>query len=287
MTANAPPAPRFPGGEYEIDGLLGTGGMAVVYRARDRQHGRTVAIKVLRPEVAHVVGAERFQREITVASGLSHPNILPLLGSGEADVGDGRTLPYYVMPLIEGESLEQRIRREQRLPLPDALRITREILDALEYAHARGVVHRDIKPANVLLSATHAVVADFGLARLLPTEELISDGQSSITASGFAVGTPAYMSPEQALGERHVDGRTDVFALGCVLYEMLTGTTPFDAPTAQSIISRKMNGMFVPVGVMRHGVPARIDEVLRRALSPERSDRFANAAEFRRAIDDV
>lgn len=277
--------PRFPGGEYEIAGLLGSGGMAVVYRGRDPRLGRSVAIKVLRPEVAHVVGAERFQREITVASALSHPNIVPLLGSGEVASEDGRVLPYYVMPLVEGESLADRITNEKRLPIPDALRITREILDALEYAHAHGVLHRDIKPANVLLSGTHAVVTDFGLARLLPPGDRTNDSHSSITVSGFAVGTPVYMSPEQALGDREVDARTDLFSVGCVLYEMLTGVTPFDAPTGQSVIARKVNGAFVPASALRQSLPVGMDELLARALAPERSDRFASAVEFRRAIE--
>jgi len=279
--------PRFPDGEYEPDGLLGSGGMAVVYRAREKKLGRVVAIKVLRPEVANLVGTERFRREITVASALSHPNILPLLGSGEVAGADGESLPYYVMPLVEGEALDQRIKREQRLPIPDALRITREILDALEYAHAHGVIHRDIKPANVLLSGAHAVVADFGLARMLPISELSSSGGTSITVSGVAVGTPVYMSPEQALGDRHIDARTDLFSLGCVLYEMLTGTAPFEAATGQSIVARKVSGMFMPVSALRPGVPERIDEVLRCALAPERSDRFSNAQEFRRAIEEL
>ncbi len=279
--------PRFPAGEYKIEGVLGTGGMAVVYKARDLKRERRVAIKVLRAEVAQLIGAERFRREITVASGLSHPNILPLLDSGESVDDEGRITPYYVMPLIEGESLAERIRRETRLNVADALRITREILDALQYAHAQGVIHRDIKPANVLLSADHAVVADFGLARTFSGAESVSDVRTAITISGFAVGTPAYMSPEQALGDTSVDVRTDLYSLGCVLYEMITGVTPFDAPTAQSIIARKMKGAFVGVVDMRPAAPAQLEHVLRRALAPERSDRFASAKEFLHAIEDI
>ncbi len=279
--------PRFPAGEYQIEGVLGTGGMAVVYKARDLQRERRVAIKVLRAEVAQLIGAERFRREITVASGLSHPNILPLLDSGESVDGEGRITPYYVMPLIEGESLAERIRRETRLNVTDALRITREILDALQYAHAQGVIHRDIKPGNVLLSADHAVVADFGLARTFSSADSVSDVSTAITISGFAVGTPAYMSPEQALGDTGVDVRTDLYSLGCVLYEMITGVTPFDAPTAQSIIARKMKGAFIGVVDMRPAAPPQLESVLRRALAPERSDRFASAKEFLQAIEDV
>lgn len=282
-----PAAPRFPDGAYEIEGMLGSGAMAIVYRARDVRRSRDVAVKVLRPELSQIVGAERFRREIAVVSRLSHPHILPLLDTGQADAEDGTKAPYYVMPLVEGETLQQRITRETRLPLPDALRIARDILDALQYAHAHGVLHRDVKPANVMLSGEHAIVADFGLARLIDGTDLAMSGNYRLTSTGFVVGSPTYMSPEQALGEADLDERSDIFSLGCVLYEMLTGAAPFDAPTAQSILARKVNGMFIPVHVMRPGIPEAVHEVLKRALAPERSDRHANAADLRREIDEI
>lgn len=280
-----PAQPHFPDGEYVINGMLGSGAMAVVYRAHDVRRSRDVAMKVLRPELTQVVGAERFRREISVVSRLSHPHILALLDAGETEADDGSRAPYYVMPLVEGETLQQRIGRETRLPLSDALRIARDILDALQYAHAHGVLHRDVKPANVMLSGTHAIVADFGLARLIDETNLTKSGTNRLTSTGFVVGSPTYMSPEQALGDVLIDERSDLFAFGCVLYEMLTGVAPFEAPTAQSMIARKVNGMFVPVHVMRPGIPEAVNDVLVKTLAPERSDRYPNADELSRAIE--
>jgi eukaryotic-like serine/threonine-protein kinase len=275
---------HFPGGDYEVESVLGIGGMAVVYRALDVRRSRTVAIKVLRPEVALAIGTERFLREIAVTSSFTHPNILPLLDAGEAVDDQGRASPYYVMPLVEGESLHERLSREQRLSLPDATRITCEILEALQYAHSHGVIHRDIKPANILMSGGHAVVTDFGVSRPLPGAGALRKHADPLTLSGFAVGTPTYMSPEQALGDKQVDIRSDLYSVGCLLYEMVAGVAPFDAPTAQAVISRKLNGLFVPANAMRPQSPPELDHVLRRALQPEPSDRFASATEFMQAL---
>src|SRR5689334_14375211 len=209
-----------------IEHELGRGGMATVYLAHDLKHHRRVAIKVLKPELAAALGPERFLREIEIAAGLTHPHILPLHDSGQAD-----SFLYYVMPFVEGESLRERLSREKQLALEDALRITREVADALSYAHARGVVHRDIKPENILLQSGHALVADFGIARAL--DEAVPSTQ---TAQGVIVGTPVYMSPEQASGGRDVDGRSDVYSLACVLYEMLAGGPPFEEDSLQALI---------------------------------------------------
>src|SRR5213594_3511130 len=203
--------------------------MATVYLARDLRHGRPVAIKVLRPELAAALGPERFLREIETAAGLNHPHILPLHDSGEA-----AGWLYYVMPLVEGESLRSRLDRERQLPLADALQIAREAADALSYAHCHNVVHRDIKPENILLSSGHALVADFGIARAITAA-----GGERLTQTGVTVGTPGYMSPEQASGERDLDGRSDVYSLACVLYEMLAGNPPFLGTSARAILARQ------------------------------------------------
>jgi TolB-like protein/tetratricopeptide (TPR) repeat protein len=276
--------PQFPRGEYAIEGVLGSGGMAVVYRARDLRRPRQVAIKVLRSDVAKLIGAERFLREIAVTAGFTHPHILPLLDSGETVDAAGRSCPYYVMPLITGESLEDRLLKERRLPLKDAIRLTCEILEAIRYAHEHGVIHRDIKPANILLSDGHAVVADFGVARPMPGSPRAASAGKSITEFGFIVGTPEYMSPEQALGDERVDERCDLYSVGCVLYEMVVGTPPFEAPTAQMIVSRKISGAFAPITAMRSGVPMALDEILAKALKAEPSDRYTSAAAF---LDDL
>jgi TolB-like protein/tetratricopeptide (TPR) repeat protein len=278
-----PPAPRFASGAYAVEGVLGAGGMAVVYRARDLRHARSVAIKVLRAEVAQGIGTERFLREIAVTAGFTHPHILPLLDSGETTDGDGRPMPYYVMPLIAGESLADRLRAERQLAVAEAVRLTAEILQALRYAHERGIVHRDIKPANVLLSDGHAVVADFGVARTLQPGGLGPPG-AGMTVSGMALGTPAYMSPEQAMGTAAVDARTDLYAVGCVLYEMLGGVSPFDAPTPQAFFQRKFSGAVEPLSRLRPGVPSALDALLARAMAPEPSDRFDSAGEFLEAL---
>ncbi|HLB82808.1 MAG TPA: serine/threonine-protein kinase, partial [Gemmatimonadales bacterium] len=214
---------------YAVEREVGHGGMATVFRAEDRKHHRAVAIKVLRADLAAVLGPDRFLREIEIAARLQHPHILPLYDSGAA-----AGFLYYVMPYVEGESLRDRLTREKQLPQDDALRIATEVAGALAYAHSRGVVHRDIKPENIMLSGGAAVVADFGIARAVSAA-----GQSRhLTETGTIIGTPAYMSPEQATGATEIDGRSDQYSLACVLYEMLVGEPPFTGPTAQAVIAR-------------------------------------------------
>ena len=249
--------------------------MATVYLAKDLKHGRQVAIKVLRPELAAALGAERFLREIKITAGLNHPHILTLLDSGQAD-----GLLYYVMPYVAGESLRDRLNREKQLPLDDALRIVREVADALGFAHSHGVVHRDIKPSNVLLSDGHAVVADFGIARAISAA-----GGEQLTDSGVAIGTPAYMSPEQGTGEVELDGRTDIYSLGCTLFEMLVGEPPFTGPTAQAIIARHVSQRPQSIRVVRPTVPVELEEVVERALAKVPADRFPTAEQFADAIN--
>src|SRR5437870_10351232 len=226
---------------YAIERELGRGGMATVYLAEDRKHHRRVAIKVLKPELAATLGPERFLREIEIAAGLNHPHILPLLDSGEAP-----TSLYYVMPYLEGETLRDRLNRERQLPLEDALRITREVADALSYAHSHDVVHRDIKPEHILFQAAHAVVSDFGIARAITAA-----AGGSLTATGIAIGTPGYMSPEQGAASARVDERSDIYSLGCVLYEMLAGEPPFTGPSAESIVRQHLAAAPPRVSAMR------------------------------------
>src|SRR5437667_3304498 len=214
---------------YALERELGHGGMATVFLARDLRHGRLVAIKVLRPEIAAALGPERFLREIELAARLTHPHILPLHDSGTAQGS-----LYYVMPYVEGETLRERVEREGQLPLEQAVQIAREVADALSHAHSRDVVHRDIKPENILLEAGHAVVSDFGIARAITAA-----AGGNLTATGVAIGTPAYMSPEQASGQSQIDGRTDIYALGCMLYEMLAGDPPFLASTPRAVLARQ------------------------------------------------
>jgi serine/threonine-protein kinase len=272
-------------GRFRLEALLGRGGMAEVFRATDLQHHRPVAVKILRSDVLDVIGVERFRREIAVTAAFTHSHILGLLESGETTGPDGARVLYYVMPLIEGETLRDRLRREDHLPLRDALRTIREVLEALQYAHEHGVIHRDIKPANILLSGGHAVVADFGIARPILREDRDGGALDSLTVSGVAVGTPAYMSPEQVVAGATVDTRSDLYAAGCVLYEMLTGRTPFDASTGQAVIARKMTGIFASPSTMRPGLPPLIDDIAAHALQPDPADRFATAAEFLAAVD--
>ena len=262
------------GDRYRVEREVGAGGMAIVFLATDVKHHRPVAIKVLRPELAAAVGHERFLREIEIAAKLQHPHVLPVYDSGRAD-----GMLYYVMPFVEGESLRDRLVRGGPLPHAEAARIAREVADALAYAHRQGIVHRDIKPANILLSQGHAVVADFGVARALSA----SAAPSELTQTGMAVGTPAYMSPEQALGETNLDGRTDVYALGVVLYEILAGRPPFGGATPQSIVAQALS----------HKVPQLRDDalglqpVIERALAREPGDRFATADELSGALDEL
>ena len=246
-------------GRYTVERELGRGGMAIVYYARDLKHDRPVAIKVFKPELAHAIGPDRFLREIRVTAQLSHPHILPLLDSGEAD-----GLLFYVTPYIEGESLRHRLERDGKVPLDEALRITREVADGLESAHRRGVIHRDVKPENILLEEGHAVIADFGIARAVA-----ESADERLTATGIAVGTPEYMSPEQMMGGRAgpVDARTDVYALACVLYELLTGDTPKHGTMAA-----------------RADIPEQVGRVIRRAMSDDPGERFESAAAFAAAL---
>jgi len=258
-------------GRYALERELGEGGMAVVFLAQDLRHDRRVALKVLRPEISAEIGAERFLREIKMAAGLTHPHILPVFDSGEAD-----GLLFYVMPNMEGNSLRQRLERERQLPLEDALRITREVASALDYAHRHHVVHRDIKPENILLHERSAMVADFGIGKAL-------SGDASITQTGMTIGTPAYMSPEQASGEKEIDGRSDLYSLGCVLYEMLSGEPPFTGPTAQAVIVKRLVDPIPKVRTTRD-VPEAVDDAVTRVLSRTPVDRFPTAAEFAEAL---
>jgi tetratricopeptide (TPR) repeat protein len=259
---------------YTVERPLGAGGMATVYLATDLKQGRKVALKVLRPELAAALGAERFLHEIRITATLQHPNILPLFDSGQAD-----DLLFYVMPWIEGESLQERLIHEKQLPLEDALRITSEVARALEYAHAHEVIHRDVKPANILLSGGQAILADFGIARAV-TEA----GGEKLTATGLALGTPAYMSPEQAAGGDGLDRRSDIYSLGCVLYEMLAGDPPFTGSSAQAIIARKSAEPAPRLRTVRDTVPPALDGVILRALARVPADRFATAAQFEKAL---
>jgi serine/threonine-protein kinase len=259
---------------YAIERELGRGGMAVVYLTHDQKLNRQVALKVLRHELAASLGSERFLREIEIAAKLTHPNILGLYDCGEAD---GQL--YYTMPYVEGESLRDRLDREHQLPVDDALQITKEVADALGYAHSVGLVHRDIKPENVLFTAGHAVVSDFGIARAVSEA-----GGEKLTETGLAVGTPAYMSPEQGAGSGEVDARSDIYSLGCVLYEMLSGETPYLGSTAQAIIAKKLTEPIPRVSVVRETVPEAVEAALTTALAKAPADRFRTAAEFAAAL---
>ena len=259
---------------YRIERELGRGGMATVYLAQDLRHDRPVALKVLHPELAATLGPERFQREIKLAARLQHPHILTVLDSGES-VGQ----LWFTMPFIEGESLRDRLSREKQLSVDEAVRITRKAADALDYAHRHGVIHRDIKPENIMLSEGHALVTDFGIGKALGQAS-----DSKLTETGLTVGTPAYMSPEQAAGDKDLDARTDIYSLATVLYEMLAGATPFDAPTAQAMIARRFMETARPIRQARESVPESVEQAVQRALSRTAADRYATAAEFARAL---
>jgi serine/threonine-protein kinase len=270
-------------GRYRIEHELGRGGMSIVYLAVDLKHRRKVALKVLRPELAASIGAERFLREIRIAAQLAHPNILPLFDSGEAGMYDGFKASsgflYYTMPCLAGRSLRDRLNREQQLPIDEAIQVTREVADALGYAHDQGVVHRDIKPENILFAGGHAVVSDFGIARAVSVA-----GADALTATGIAVGTPAYMSPEQGAGSGELDGRSDLYSLGCVLYEMLTGETPYLGNTPQAILAKKLSEPTPRASVVRDKIPPAVETTLDRVLSRNAVDRFATAAQFVEAL---
>jgi serine/threonine protein kinase/Flp pilus assembly protein TadD len=266
------------GDRYTVDRELGRGGMAVVYLARDRKHDRPVAIKVLRPEIVAGEDAQRFLREIQILARLQHPHILALLDSGATDESPSR--PYYVMPYVDGETLRQRITREGPLPVAEALRLVREAGEALHYAHGEGLIHRDVKPENVLLSQGHALVADFGIARAAG----VAAG-NRLTQPGLSMGTPAYMSPEQAGGDREVDARADQYSLACVLYELLAGQPPFGGPDLFSVLSQQVLAPVPPLTVLRPGVPGSVRRAVERALSKVPADRFGNVLEFLAALE--
>jgi serine/threonine-protein kinase len=260
---------------YRIERELGSGGMATVYLAEDLKHRRQVAVKVLRPELAAVLGAHRFLNEINVTAQLQHPHILPLFDSGEAD-----GLLYYVMPYVEGVSLEERLRREKQLSIEESLRITGAVASALSHAHRHGVLHRDIKPGNILLHEGDATVADFGIA--VAVRAAAGD---RLTETGLSLGTPQYMSPEQATGDRELDARSDVYSLGAVLYEMLAGDPPHTGPTVQAVISKVVTEHPRPVGELRDTVPVHIETALDKALAKLPADRFTTAEEFAVALE--
>ena len=261
-------------GRYALERELGRGGAATVYLADDLKHHRKVALKVLRPELASLLGPDRFAREVAIAARLNHPHILALY-----DSGDAAGFLFYVMPFVQGESLRHRLRRETQLPIDEAIRITRQVASALAHAHARHVIHRDIKPENILLYEGEAMVADFGIA-------LAVSGSASdrLTETGLVVGTPEYMSPEQATGERNLDERSDVYSLACVLHEMLAGAPPFTGPTAAAIIARHVIDPVPRVGRLRGGVPPTLEQALVKALAKAPEARFASAAAFAEAL---
>ena len=261
---------------YRIERELGAGGMATVYLAYDLKHDRRVAVKVLRPELAAVIGAERFLAEIKTTAALQHPHILPLFDSGQAD-----GFLFYVMPLIEGESLRDRLRREHQLPVDDSLRLAKEIGSALDYAHRHGVIHRDIKPENILLHDGAALVADFGIALAVSQA-----GGNRMTETGLSLGTPGYMSPEQATGERGLDARSDVYSLGCLLYEMLAGEPPHTGPSVQAVIAAVVTKEPERLAARRPSVPANVDAAVHKALAKLPADRFASADAFVRALSE-
>jgi len=258
---------------YRVVRVAGRGGMATVYLAEDLKHGRNVAIKVLNPELAAALGPNRFLREIEISARLDHPHILPLYDSGDAD-----GFLFYVMPFVEGESLRDRIAREHQLPLDDALQIAREVADALSHAHSRGVVHRDIKPENILLAGGHARVADFGIARAISEA-----GGERLTQTGLAIGTPSYMSPEQAAGRDDVDGRADLYSLGCVLFEMLAGEPPFTG-APESVVRQHLTVDPPNITALRPAIPAQVAAAVMRSLSKTPADRFSPAAQFAEAL---
>ncbi len=260
---------------YRLERELGAGGMATVYLAEDLKHARKVAIKVLHPELSAVIGGDRFLAEIKTTASLQHPHILGLIDSGEAD-----SLLYYVMPFIEGETLRGRLAREKQLPIEDAVRLTKEVASALEFAHKRGIVHRDIKPENILLQDGQALVADFGIA--LAVQQA---GGSRMTQTGMSLGTPAYMSPEQAMGERELGARSDVYALGAMTYEMLTGEPPFTGPNSQAIVAKVLTETPPPLRPKRPSVPAAVEHAVLVALQKLPADRFSTAKDFADALD--
>jgi serine/threonine-protein kinase len=256
---------------YRIERELGSGGMATVYLAEDLKHRRQVAVKVLRPELAAALGPDRFLREIRIAANLHHPHILPLYDSGEAD-----GFLYYVMPYEEGQSLRDKLAREGELPIAEAVRIPRDVVDALAHAHEQGVVHRDIKPDNVMLSGRHALVTDFGVAKAVSE----ATGRDKLTTAGVALGTPAYMAPEQATADEHIDHRADIYAVGALAYELLAGRPPFLGTTPQMILSAHVTEHAEPVAKYRDTVPAALDQLVMKCLEKKAADRWQSAEEL-------
>jgi Tol biopolymer transport system component/tRNA A-37 threonylcarbamoyl transferase component Bud32 len=275
VTASVADLQRVLGQHYRVEREVGAGGMATVYLAYDLKHDRRVAIKVLRPELSAIVGGERFLKEIRTTANLQHPHILPLHDSGAAEGA-----VYYVMPFVEGESLRQRLVREKQLPVEDAVRIAREVASALDYAHRHGIVHRDIKPENILLHDGTALVVDFGIALAMSR----SDGATRMTETGMSLGTPNYMSPEQAMGEREITPKSDVYALGAVLYEMLVGEPPFTGPTPQAIFARVLTDEPRSLTAQRKTIPPHVETAVITALSKLPADRYATAAQFSEAL---
>jgi eukaryotic-like serine/threonine-protein kinase len=263
------------GGRYVVERELGRGGMASVYKARLEGRGEPVAIKVMNPNLADALDSKRFIREMGVAASLDHPLIVPLIDSGRA----GAALSY-VVSLVEGESLYERLERERRLPLPEALGIARDVATALEYAHQRGMLHRDVKPENILLAGGRALIADFGLARAIGVADY-----TKLTATGVIVGTVYYMSPEQLREEADLDQRTDVYSLGCMLYEMLSGEPPYTGRTLTEVANRILRGTIPSIRRLRPEVPVPVDEAIARALAKARGERFATMAEVIAALD--
>jgi serine/threonine-protein kinase len=259
---------------YRIERELGAGGMATVYLAQDLKHDRKVAIKVLRPELAAVIGADRFLSEIKTTANLQHPHILPLHDSGEAD-----SFLFYVMPFVEGESLFERLERERRLPLDDALRISQNVAEALGYAHGRGVLHRDVKPENILLAGGHALVADFGLARAIGAAD-----RRKLTETGVMLGTIFYMSPEQLRADRDLDQRADIYSLGCIAYEMLTGEPPYSGRSLEDVIGRIIRAPVPSARRLRPDVPPAMDQAIGKALAKSAGERFSSMQELAAAL---
>ena len=267
------------GDRYVVEDEVGRGGMATVFRATDLKHARPVALKVLHPSLAQTLGAERFLREIEILAGLTHPHILPLYDSGSA-----AGLLFYVMPYVEGETLRARMLRESRLPVDEALDVACDVARALDYAHRRGVVHRDVKPENVLLGDGHAVVADFGVARAVGRASVSGPLPPGATAFPTTIGTPAYMSPEQATGDAVVDGRSDVYSLGCMLYEMLAGVPAFPGSSTQAVVARRFAGPPAPLRTVRADVPPAVAAAVEMSLAADPVARFTTAAEFAEAL---
>ena len=259
---------------YRIERELAQGGMATVYLARDVQGGQAVAVKVMRPKVASVIGAARFLREIRIARSLDHPLIVPVLDSGS--VGE---ILYYVMPYVEGETLYERLQRERRLAVADALQLTRDVAAALGYAHSRGILHRDVKPENLLLAGGHALVADFGLARAVGADS------RTLTETGVVVGTVYYMSPEQLREDKEIDQRTDIYSLGCILFEMLTGGPPYTGPSLKEVVTRILRAPLPSARRLNPGVPDIVDQAIAKALAKSATARFATMEEFAAVFD--